>query len=82
MFENESTDIAIFKAKEILPHQVVEIIGQEERGKFIFHQKIGNAIITLQRVDNIGINFPYWQKREQFETVSPNAFLRGMSLLY
>lgn len=80
MFENESGDIVVFKAKELLPHQVVEIIGQEERGEFILHQKLGNAI-TLQCVENIGFSFPRWEKQERFETVSSDAFVQGVNSL-
>ncbi|NCU42309.1 MAG: hypothetical protein EOM19_06360 [Candidatus Moranbacteria bacterium] len=80
MFKNEESVTNIFKATEITHAHVLEIIGQETQGLFVFSHA-SREVITLQSVQNIGFSFPHWERMGEYKTISVHAFLRRVASL-
>lgn len=80
MFENEIALNSILKATEITHDHVLEIVGQEEQGLFVFSYAKGEAV-TLQSVQNVGFSFPHWERTGEYKTISVYTFLRRVDSL-
>ncbi len=69
-----------FRARNLLPNQVVQIVERKDEGLFVFYTKLRGAII-LERVLNKGFSFPDWEKQGTLTLVYFSTFLERISSL-